>query len=264
MEKEKFDLQNFPTSESANRMLGYVTDGFYDNSYVGKWIYQVIGEEWDSVKNMIDDLVCQLFIETATWGLSYHEIKWQLPVREDLPYDERRRRIYQKRNYKAPITPYRMEMYLEDETKTEIHVSDANDPGEYGFGDLHPNIFKVYLILGEESCNLHNVYAALNRLKQSHTTYIAEFRRNAHVNIHTVAAGGIGNTIKVKTRAISKILSVAKDKNTSVLFVNQNITVKADNSIKENEVYILNEDGSKERVFTENGAIVKISGRENN
>lgn len=258
METEKFDLENFPISESANRMLGYVTDGFYDNSYVGKWIYQVIGEEWDSAKNIIDDFVCQLFIETATWGLRYHEIKWQLPIRDDLPYDERRRRIYQKRNYRAPITPYRMEMYLEDETKTEIHVSDANDPGEYGFGDLHPNIFKVYLILGEESRNLHNVYGALNRLKQSHTTYIAEFHKKDNINIHTVAAGGIGSVIKIKARLAKKIDAANEDKTASALFVNQNILIKADNSIKENEVYTLAEDGTKTRVLTENGSIVRI------
>lgn len=35
MDGEKFDLEQFPTSESAKRMLSYVTPGFYDNSYVG-------------------------------------------------------------------------------------------------------------------------------------------------------------------------------------------------------------------------------------
>ena len=47
MEKEKFDLEAFPTSESAVRMLSYVSQGFYDSSYVGKWLYQVMGMEYD-------------------------------------------------------------------------------------------------------------------------------------------------------------------------------------------------------------------------
>lgn len=34
----KFDLENFPTSESAKRQLSYVTEGFYEKSYVGKWL----------------------------------------------------------------------------------------------------------------------------------------------------------------------------------------------------------------------------------
>ena len=42
-----FDLEEFPTSESAKRQLSYVTKGFYDTSYIGKWIYQVMGLEYE-------------------------------------------------------------------------------------------------------------------------------------------------------------------------------------------------------------------------
>ena len=41
---EKFDLENFPVSESAKNMIASVSDGFYDNSYVGKWLYEVMGQ----------------------------------------------------------------------------------------------------------------------------------------------------------------------------------------------------------------------------
>lgn len=84
--KEKFNLENFPTSESAKKMLSYVTGSFYDESYVGKWIFQVMGVEYDRALEMAVALPEQFFVETATWGLRYHEVKWQLPVREDLPY----------------------------------------------------------------------------------------------------------------------------------------------------------------------------------
>ena len=45
---EKFDLENFPVSESAKNMIVSVSDGFYDNSYVGKWLYEVMGQEYDT------------------------------------------------------------------------------------------------------------------------------------------------------------------------------------------------------------------------
>ena len=93
MEKEKFDLEAFPTSESAVRMLSYVSQGFYDSSYVGKWLYQVMGMEYDVVRKIIEELPYQMFPETATWGLMYHELKWQLPVRENLSYEDRRKLI---------------------------------------------------------------------------------------------------------------------------------------------------------------------------
>lgn len=172
---EKFDLENFPTSASANRMLSYVSDGFYDNSYVGKWIYQVMGIEYDAALEIVEELSEQFFPETATWGLMYHEIKWGLPVRENLSYEERRRLIYEKRDYRAPMTPYRMERYLQDITGFEVHIADVNDPGEYGFEAPHPNVFKAYF-LGEETLDSKLVHEVLNRLKQSHTTYTVNDR----------------------------------------------------------------------------------------
>ena len=80
----------FPTSESARRQLSYVTEGFYDNSYVGKWLFQVMGLEYDDARKILEELPRQFFPETATWGMMYHEIKWGLPVREHLSYEERR------------------------------------------------------------------------------------------------------------------------------------------------------------------------------
>lgn len=104
----KIDLENFPTSECANEMLGYVTNhGFYDKAYVGKWLFQVMGLEYDEAQKLAEELPLQMFPETATWGLKYHEIKWQLPVREHLPDEERRKLIFQKRDDRPPMTPYR-------------------------------------------------------------------------------------------------------------------------------------------------------------
>lgn len=167
---EKFDLENFPTSNSAKKMLSYVSDGFYDESYVGKWIFQVMGIEYDAALAIAEDLPAQFYPETATWGLMYHEIKWGLPVRPNLSYEERRRLIYQKRDYRAPMTPYRMERYLEDATGFEVHIADASDPGDYGYVAPHPNVFQAYF-LGEGTLDSKLVHDMLDRLKQSHTTY---------------------------------------------------------------------------------------------
>ena len=104
------DLERFPWSDSANRMLTYVTKGWYDKSYVGKWIYEVMGRELDLATVHIEELPYQMFIDTATWGLKYHEIKYGLPVREDLSYEERRRLLREKKNTKAPMTPWRIMM----------------------------------------------------------------------------------------------------------------------------------------------------------
>lgn len=178
---EKFDLENFPTSKSARKMLSYVSDGFYDKSYVGKWIYQVMGIEYDAALEIVEALPEQFFPETATWGLMFHEIKWGLPVRENLSYEERRRLIYQRRDCRAPMTPYWMEKYLQNITGFEVHIADINDSGEYGFVAPHPNMFKAYF-LGEESLDSKLVHEILDRFKQSHTTYTVNERIEIEVN----------------------------------------------------------------------------------
>lgn len=167
---EKFDLENFPVSESAKNMIASVSDGFYDNSYVGKWLYEVMGQEYDTAREIAEDILNQLFPETATWGLMYHEIKWGLPVRENLPYEERRQLIYRKRDYRAPMTPYRMEGYLKTATGFDVRIADINDPGDYGFVAPHPNVFKAYF-MGEGTLASKRVRAMLNELKQSHTMF---------------------------------------------------------------------------------------------
>lgn len=167
---KKINLEEFPTSESAKKMLSYVSDGFYDESYVGKWIFQSMGEEYDKALEIAMDLPAQFYPETATWGLMYHEIKWGLPVRQNLPYEERRRLIFQKRDYRAPMTPHHMEKYLNGATGLEVHVCDINDLGEFGFSISNANQFKV-VVIGEGNFDLMPVKELVNRLKQSHTAY---------------------------------------------------------------------------------------------
>ena len=160
------DLDHFPESAAAKRMLTYVTKGWYDKSYVGKWVFEVMGREIDTAEEFFAELPDQFFIDTATWGLKYHEIKYGLPVREGLSYEERRRIIRERLDTKAPMTPYHMEQLLARDLNVTAHVYDINDDG-HTFS--HPNIFEVDL----EGCtsDYPNVIKRINELKQSHTTF---------------------------------------------------------------------------------------------
>ncbi len=169
MKEENFKLETFPTSESAKKMLSYVSQEFYEKSYIGKWLFQVMGLEYDTAREVVEQLPKQFFPETATWGLEYHEMKWGLPVRTDLSYEERRKIIFQKRDMRAPMTPYRMEEYLKNVTDFQVRIFDVNEKGRYSFP--HPNLFWVQLI-GEGTANITQIRKKLEELKQSHTTYM--------------------------------------------------------------------------------------------
>lgn len=63
------------------------------------------GKQFDNLHKSVDDLLDQMFITTATWGLSYWEKRYLMPVlSEDTDYEKRRRRILtKKRSNKANL-----------------------------------------------------------------------------------------------------------------------------------------------------------------
>jgi len=168
------DLEGFPASPCGADMLESVdSGGFYEGSYVGKWLFQVMGMEYDDALGLVEELPWQMFPETATWGLKYHEMKWGLPVRASLSYEERRKYIYQKRDERYPMTPYWLEEYLGRMTGLDIQVEDCNDPGIHGYEAGHPNRFSVVVVSkgtlpGDRIALMKGL---LDKVKQSHTSY---------------------------------------------------------------------------------------------
>ena len=108
-------------------------------------------------------------------GLDVPRDKMGASYPENLSYEERRRRIYEKRDYRAPMTPYRMETYLKNATGFDAFIADINEPGEYGFVADHPNRFKAYF-MGEGTLDSRVVHKLLDKLKQSHTVYTVNQR----------------------------------------------------------------------------------------
>ena len=164
------DLENFPTSDSAKKMISFVSDGFYDTSYVGKWLYQIMGQEYDAAYEMVGSLTDQLFPETATWGLAFHELKWGLPVKESVSDVERRKLIYQKRDVKKSMTPYQMELILSYLYDCKARVYDIHDLGDSEFAPSHPNEFRVIIEPEGEKLDAETITKKIKGLKQSHTT----------------------------------------------------------------------------------------------
>lgn len=224
----KFDLENFPTSNSAKKMLSYVSDGFYDESYVGKWLFQVMGIEYDKALEIVEDLPAQFFPETATWGLMYHEIKWGLPIRENLSYEERRKLIYKKRDYRAPMTPYRMEQYLKDVIGLEVHIEDIHDFGKYGIKPEHPNFFGVYFT-GITNPDIKSTISILNKIKQSHTVYgiVIKNEYRTHANVSCSSYTRIGNKIKILAYRPENLITQVGLRIFSVLLYGNRIKIKS-------------------------------------
>lgn len=116
------NLENFPVSDSARKMLGSVTQGFYDNSYVAKWLYEVMGREMDDAGIKFSELLQQIFPETATWGILYHEQRYGILFNPALSLEERRANVIRFRDVRAPMNPAKLEQVISDITGAEVQV----------------------------------------------------------------------------------------------------------------------------------------------
>lgn len=170
------DLEKFPSNETALKMLGTVSNGFYDKSYVGKWLYQVMGFEMEDARRIVEELPYQAFPETATWGLKYHEQKYNLPVRENLSYEERRKYIFQKRDTRTPMNPYRMEVILGSILGRKVHVDDESGPA---------NTFTVKIEPGDNAADVSAAIQKLKAVKQSHVDFTVRFTCKAYLELGT-------------------------------------------------------------------------------
>ena len=61
-------MEQILTSKSAKQMIDYVSP-VYGKSRIGLWLFQVIGLELDDVKTICEDIIDQIFVNRATWGL---------------------------------------------------------------------------------------------------------------------------------------------------------------------------------------------------
>lgn len=159
------NLETFPTSEAAQRMLSYVSNGFYDKSYIAKWLYQVIGLEMDDAHLKFEELLMQVFPETATWGLVYHEQKYGIITNPAKDIEERRYEVIRKRDFRAPMSPARVETIIEGISKTEVKVTE----------NIAPYTFLVEIAADENQTqvNFNMIHRTIKKIKPSHLSFLA-------------------------------------------------------------------------------------------
>lgn len=174
------DLEHFPTSEAAKRMMSYITPEWYDKSYVAKWLFQVMGVEMDDAMDICEELIDQAFPETTTWGMKYHEIKYGLPVREGMDLEKRRALVITHRDSAPPMTPWKMEQYLQGLLRCEVHVKDINEDHSIA----HPNIFEVEVADTGNGVDIGLAMQTLKKIKQSHTTFVFSDVTSLGIEVH--------------------------------------------------------------------------------
>lgn len=187
-----FDINNFPTKVSAKRMLSRIT-GIYGKSYVGKWIFEVMGAEIDPAWERVKELRLQASPVTATWGLKYWEQRYGIETDLTLSLEERRKRIIERRMPRLPINPARLEAMLSEICGRDVAIKE----------NIAPYTFGIYI---ESSGNnnsvvdMNRLFALLNKVKPAHQRYRMSFVQNIGIYIATGTTAHKVHYIQAGTR----------------------------------------------------------------
>ena len=175
--KKNFDIEHFPTKESAKRMMSRVSP-IYENSYVGKWLFEVMGIEMDQARQIVESLREQCYLERCTWGIRYWEQRYGIDPNENLDLETRRAAVIQKRGKKQPLTPATLEEILEAMTGRPVSVDEDNENYR----------FKVSIDEGTSVVDYIAVIKKINTVKPSHLAYSIELPRKGTLNMYFAAA----------------------------------------------------------------------------
>lgn len=182
-------MEDFPTSASGMRMLGMVNSGWYDRSYVGKWLFQVMGMEMDDAKTLFEELKRQAFVDSATWGLCYWEEKYGLAGNESLSVEERRKRVKEQQQLRYSMNPERMKQVAELACGKEVEVS---EPGPY--------VFRLTVIIrgSDSNFNEEKLREKIRQIKPAHLACQIVTERPVTGAVYIGAAMQQAETVKIR------------------------------------------------------------------
>ena len=159
------------TSPTAKRMLERVSP-IYDDSYVGLWMFQVIGLAYDEVWDKIYDLPNQLYPETATWAIELWEERYGITPDDTLSIEERRRKVIRKRTRSGAFTPKKIEALAENMTGFPARVVE----------NVAPYTFAVYL--SATTSDDDALRSEIKRLKPSHCSFEIRYEQSASCDFY--------------------------------------------------------------------------------
>lgn len=176
-----FDIEHFPTSPTALRMLSRISP-IYDRSYVGKWIFQVMGADMDDVRLRFEELRLQAFPETATWSIPYWEQRYGITPTPGQTMEERRRAVVLKRNSRDPMNPAKIEHIIQTLTGMAAKVTE----------DVAPYTASMEISDdGSGAVHFGDVLRSIRRIKPSHIAIAVTINSTAELILYsgcTVAA----------------------------------------------------------------------------
>jgi hypothetical protein len=110
------------SSKKGKEMYSRVTP-MYEDSKLMLSIFESIGREADSSVDLGDEILRQLFPQTAdSWGLTILEKRLGIVTNLNEDIEIRKRKVITKLQTRYPITPKNMAMILKSYTRANINI----------------------------------------------------------------------------------------------------------------------------------------------
>lgn len=170
-------MRSILTSERAQKIIDYVSP-IYGNSYVGLWLYQIMGVALDEVYNLAVDLRHETTPSTTERLIDYWEDSLGIPRNYSLTLEQRRARLISWRD-RGPCNPHRL----------AAAVSAALNGVEV---DIQENIAKNTFLVNvrEVVYDWSPIEETLKRKKPAHLIYIIRVATQVKAETSTYVAVG--------------------------------------------------------------------------
>lgn len=149
-------------SKSAKRILSYISP-IYGNAPHGLSIIQAIGQELDEAAQFCEILENEIFPQTACKMLNYYEAEYGLPTNSDKTTTERQNAILIKIRTRAPITPAKLALLIQQ--KSGFHAQVIENTAPYSF--------QIFIVLSEMESGSHasEIRPFVDSVKPAHLNY---------------------------------------------------------------------------------------------
>jgi len=155
---------------AKDRMMSYLPP-YYRESRVMNAVMEARGKEIDRYNDALNEILDQFYISTATWGLSYYEEKYGLPVNENSNVQTRRQFVLaKKRSGRSSL----------------IKMLQAVEPTITFIGGKLRLPFTIYS--DDDIYNFSPLIVLLERYKPAHLGYIFQLLPSIEASGYTVYA----------------------------------------------------------------------------
>ena len=154
------------TSPTARRMLNMVTDDFYSRSFIGLWMFEVIGREYDDMAKWSRDLKLEIFPQTCTWSIAIWEWVYGIESNESLSLEQRRQRVLGRMREVRTISPESLRRKIAALTSADVAVHDFTAPYTFTV-NIYPQVSDP-----PDPPNYTAIMELIRREKPSHLRFI--------------------------------------------------------------------------------------------